>query len=288
MLCNQIQQQLALANSVEKSEASPSLQIKLPPPEETLNAQERLKEYQRNYARTHREQFRAYGKKSYRKNYATYRAKRGTAEYKAKLRAYLKKHRAKYPERHRASIRRYQKEHPEYFQQYRATYGPRRRELYQQNREAILARKRELQKTGRYSKRHSAYLRKQRLENVQFMLAGRLRATLNRAFRRNWARKSRKSMELLGCSVEEAKRHIESQFTGAMNWDDRRSFVIDHVIPVVAFDLTDDEEASWAGNWRNLQPLTRHDNAVKQGTIPNPLPSWLPSHIVERIQSRSK
>lgn len=114
-----------------------------------------------------------------------------------------------------------------------------------------------------------------------------MRATMNRAFRRNWIKKPARTEELLGCTIEEAKAHIENQFTEEMSWNNRMSFVIDHVIPVSAFDLRDQEEAMLAFNWKNLQPLTPHENATKQASVPSPLPDWIPSHIAARIIERA-
>ena len=125
-----------------------------------------------------------------------------------------------------------------------------------------------------------------RKADILYTLAGRLRATLNRAFRRNWIGKPVRTEALIGCTITEAKEHIERQFVNGMSWQDRASFVIDHIVPIVAFDLRDSEEVHWASNWRNLQPLTRHANAVKQGALPSPLPSWLPVSIAERLLRR--
>lgn len=134
----------------------------------------------------------------------------------------------------------------------------------------------------------AVYLRRKRVSNCHFMLADRMRATVRRAFRRNWIKKPVRTEALIGCTIAELKAHIEKQFWPSMNWELRCSFVIDHIVPVVAFDLRDSEEVQWAFNWRNLRPITQHENAVKSDKLPSPLPDWLPSHIVERITNRMK
>lgn len=194
-------------------------------------------------------------------------------------REYYRVYRAKYPERHRAAVRRCKEKH-------REAHAARRRELYRLNREKILAVVGARNRTRKYRDRANAYLRRRRREHPQFLLADRLRASANRAFRRNWIKKPARTEALLGCTIAEAKAHIEAQFVNGMSWKDRASFVIDHVVPVVAFDLRDAEEVKWAFNWRNLQPITPHQNAVKSDTIPSPLPSWLPPHIAQRILAR--
>lgn len=129
--------------------------------------------------------------------------------------------------------------------------------------------------------------RQRRKTSIQFCLADRLRSTLNRALRRHWVKKSQRTMDLVGCSVEELKIHIESQFTPEMTWANRNTWHVDHHVPVSAFDLRDKEERMWAFNWRNLRPLNGRENQRKQAKLPDPLPSWLPPHIAQRILERS-
>lgn len=207
-------------------------------------------------------------------------------ERKRVLAERMRAYRAKHPERHKAALRKHYHTHREWFDNYRKAYGPRRRELYQLRKAELSAASAEKQRTRPYRDKANARLRRRRRENVQFGLADALRSTMNRAFRRNWIDKPAKTEELLGCTISEAKDHIEKQFINGMSWENRRSFVIDHIVPVVAFDLRDKEETRLAFNWRNLQPLTPQDNSTKQGKIPSPLPSWLPAHIAEMIISR--
>ena len=78
-------------------------------------------------------------------------------------------------------------------------------------------------------------------------------------------RKTKSSLELLGCTVDEYRQHIESLFTDGMNWDEvfKGHIHIDHKIPLIAFDLNDPNQQSIAFNWRNLQPLWATDNFKK-------------------------
>ena len=53
---------------------------------------------------------------------------------------------------------------------------------------------------------------------------------------------------------------MEFQFTPEMNWE---NIEIDHVKPICMFDVTKDEELKKAFNWRNTQPLLKHDHQQK-------------------------
>ena len=75
--------------------------------------------------------------------------------------------------------------------------------------------------------------------------------------------KSAKTHELLGCSFEELKFHVESLFVDGMNWENMGEWHIDHIMPLAAFDLTKEENQKIAFNYKNLQPLWAIDNLKK-------------------------
>ena len=75
--------------------------------------------------------------------------------------------------------------------------------------------------------------------------------------------KAGSSVSDLGCSVEFLKKHIESQFTEGMSWDNRGEWELDHIKPLAKFDLTDREQFLEAVNYKNIQPLWLVDNRIK-------------------------
>lgn len=131
-----------------------------------------------------------------------------------------------------------------------------------------------------------AYHNERYLTDPAFALARRMRRVMLAAFRAQKNRKRSKTLDVIGCPLAHAKIHIEKQFTNGMSWKRPRSFEVDHIIPISVFDLSNDEEVKWAFNWRNLQPLTPHENWAKHAKLPDPLPAWLPCHIADRIRSR--
>ena len=130
------------------------------------------------------------------------------------------------------------------------------------------------------------YDAKKRKSDPQYMLMRRIRSRQLCAFSRKKLRKSSKTRILLECTIAEAKSHIESMFSCGMSWENRKSFVIDHHVPIAVFDLTNSEELLLAFCWRNLRPITQHENNVKADKVPSPLPDWLPPHIAQRILLR--
>lgn len=268
-----------------KSEANPDPPQKQTLPESMESSEaDRKRKYHQAYYQAHKKQFIEYSRKEYRRNIQRYRTERSTPEYRAKRSAYLKRYRTV----NRDSVRAGQKEWylrnrhtPEYKEKNRKIA----REWYRRNTSKEVARRKRY--AEKYPDRIRARFRKLRKESVQFMLRGRFRATVNRAFRRNWIEKPNRTEALMGCSIAEAKAHIESQFVNGMSWSNRRSFVIDHIVPVAAFDLRNPEHVSIAFNWRNLQPLSPEANSAKSDTIPAVIPDWIPTHIAIYLKSNS-
>ena len=57
--------------------------------------------------------------------------------------------------------------------------------------------------------------------------------------------------------------HLERQFLRGMTWDNYGEWHIDHIVPVTAFDLTNDEDLIACFALTNLRPLWAKDNRKK-------------------------
>jgi hypothetical protein len=81
--------------------------------------------------------------------------------------------------------------------------------------------------------------------------------------------KSGSAVRDLGCSFEKLKRHLESQFQPGMTWKNYglHGWHIDHIKPLVLFDLTNRKQFLEACNYKNLQPLWAKENLSKKGKI---------------------
>jgi len=71
------------------------------------------------------------------------------------------------------------------------------------------------------------------------------------------------SMELIGCTPEFLRGYIAARFRKGMRWGIKGSFEVDHILPISAFDLTDEWQRKKAFHYSNLQPLTREENRRK-------------------------
>lgn len=107
-----------------------------------------------------------------------------------------------------------------------------------------------------------AYQNKRYKTDENYRIEKRLRAGLNQALRKVKVSKRTSLINLLGCSVEDTKRHIEAKFTVGMTWD---NIHIDHIRPCCSFDLTDETQQKQCFHYTNLQPLFASDNLKKSG-----------------------
>lgn len=81
--------------------------------------------------------------------------------------------------------------------------------------------------------------------------------------------KSGSAIDMLGCSIDELKEHLEEQFEKGMSWDNYGvcGWEIDHIKPCASFDLTDPEQQAECFHYTNLQPLWELDNKLKSDKI---------------------
>jgi hypothetical protein len=90
-----------------------------------------------------------------------------------------------------------------------------------------------------------------------------LKHSLNRAIRRSLKckglSKSKRSIEILGCTVEFFKVYIEERFIGDMSWENYgTNWDIDHIIPL-STAITEDMVLE-LNHYTNLQPLDSYTN----------------------------
>lgn len=113
----------------------------------------------------------------------------------------------------------------------------------------------------------AARITRRRQEDLAFRLAERLRSSIRQAMKRNGARKDIPTADLIGCTVEEFRAHIEAQWGPGMAWSNygprRDCWQLDHIRPVASFDLTDPDQVTACFHFSNYQPLWTPENAAK-------------------------
>lgn len=74
--------------------------------------------------------------------------------------------------------------------------------------------------------------------------------------------KKNKTFNIVGCTPNELKTHLESKFVDGMSWDNQGKWHIDHKIPLSS--AKNEEEIYKLCHYSNLQPLWAIDN-IKKG-----------------------
>ncbi len=133
--------------------------------------------------------------------------------------------------------------------------------------EVIAARNRTWNENNRDHR--AEYVRRKRREDLQYAIGGTLRVRVADALRAASAGKTRSTLELIGCSVEDLMSHLESKFVPGMTWENRGLYGwhIDHIQPCASFDLTDINQQKQCFHFSNLQPLWAEDNRRKGAQV---------------------
>lgn len=77
--------------------------------------------------------------------------------------------------------------------------------------------------------------------------------------------KEKHSMELVGCTTDQLRAHIEKRFLPGMSFENygQSGWHVDHIIPCARFDLTKPEHQKMCFHFTNLQPMWARDNISK-------------------------
>lgn len=148
--------------------------------------------------------------------------------------------------------RRYQEENPDKVKQMKKSWLDKNSEKRKEYRKNYKPRKHEQRKERRDS-------------DPVFNLINRMRCRIWKYLNILEISKKNKTFDIVGCSPEFLKEHLETQFTDGMTWDNRSEWHIDHIIPLSSAKTED--ELYKLCHYTNLQPLWVEDNLKKSNKI---------------------
>jgi hypothetical protein len=135
-------------------------------------------------------------------------------------------------------------------------YKERRREWYKEcDRKYYQSNKETIKENAK--KNHYARLER----DVGYKLLSRYRKRLWDAL--SGRCKPKKTQELIGCTIEELKIHLQKKFKDDMSWDNYGKWHLDHIKPCALFDFDNKEDIFKCFHYSNLQPLWAKDNLKK-------------------------
>lgn len=110
------------------------------------------------------------------------------------------------------------------------------------------------------SKRTLEHSKNRYKTDINFKLRVALRSRLWHALKKST--KIGSAIDELGCSIDQLKVYIESQFQPGMSWNNHalEGWHIDHIKPLYTFDLSDPVQFKEACHHTNLRPLWKDDN----------------------------
>jgi len=148
--------------------------------------------------------------------------------------------------------------------EYRKAYRQENREeirgykkiYYQENRDEVI-------------EKNSAYTKERIAKDHVFRWVHNTRCNLSRIL--NGTGGHAPTLELLGCTGEEWRSHLESTFKPGMSWENygrgESEWQIDHIAPVSSFDQENHLQQLICWNYRNTQALWSHENMAKGNKI---------------------
>jgi len=215
------------------------------------------------------------------------RIKQYKKEWYLKNKERIKQYKKEWRLNNREKIIQQKKEHylknKKHYNQYAKEWRLKNKEKIKQwrlnNREKIIQQKKEHYLKNK--KRYNQYAKKWRLKNKKHireyynkydrkrlktdsnyklvkLIRNRIKSVLKGIY------KSKSTIKLLGCSVEECWQHLESKFQPGMTRENHGLWHVDHIIPCAAFDLKCPVQQLACFHYTNLQPLWAIDN-IKKG-----------------------
>ncbi len=177
-------------------------------------------------------------------------------------------------ERRLANIEKFREKDKQYYQENKSIIVPKNKEYRNRNKDAINAQKRSyyennIEQIKQYHQENKQVRNEKnkikRRQNPYYALKEALKV---RIFDILKSSKKESTSKLIGCSNEELKTWIESQFVEDISWDNYGTYWhLDHVIPIAFFDLNNEDERYMCFNWLNIRPLEKTKNISKSDNI---------------------
>lgn len=122
-----------------------------------------------------------------------------------------------------------------------------------------------------YKARQNAWARQRRHTNPEYRLGFTIRNAINSRIDDKTERLH--AEELIGCTIEEYRLHIEQHWLEGMDWDNRGTgkgkWSIDHIVPCKLFDLTQHPHQRACFKYMNVRPLWNEENSSKVDRLPD-------------------
>ena len=185
--------------------------------------------------------------KGYYKNLITVSCKKNPKEYKKQWYLNNKEHKKQYDIKYRKEI-----------------YNKIRRERIKNDpeyRKKINEARKEYGKRPEQKIKRNKYLKNKLKIDHNYKLIHTIRVRIKDVLRGH--SKSNSTINMLGCTIDELWKHLESTFKPGMTKENHGLWHVDHIIPCASFDLSNPQEQAKCFHYTNLQALWAHENLSK-------------------------
>lgn len=144
------------------------------------------------------------------------------------------------------------------------------KEYYIKNKEKILKNSKDYFKSNQKIKQEKNNKRYKERRNTDplYKLITNLKRNIRAVVKKNGLVKKTKTIEIIGCSFDEFKQHIQSQFESWMTWENyglyngelNYGWDIDHIEPICV--AITEEDVIRLNHYSNLKPLCSYTNRV--------------------------
>ena len=195
-------------------------------------------------------------------------------EYRENNKELINERRRKQYQKNKEAKQKYYEQNKELIKKYRENnidkINQREKEYRKTNIESVKDYQKVYQKINKEQNNKRA---KERKENDPlYKLSCNIRSLITNSINRKGYKKESKTFNILNCSFEDFKLHLEKQFINDkawMNWDNygnpvdgliepNKTWDIDHIIPIAT--ATNEEELLKLNHYTNLQPLCSYHN----------------------------
>lgn len=163
----------------------------------------------------------------------------------------------------------YQKNYKEYYQKNSNEIKEKSKQYYQNNKDKAKEVRKQyyLANKETINSKQKEYAKNKYSNNILFKLSKNIRFLIWHSFKNKGYKKNSKTNNILGCSFEDFKLHLENLFIGDMCWENYGTYWdIDHIIPISS--ANNEEEVIKLNHYTNLQPLDSYTNRhIKRNKI---------------------
>ena len=163
-----------------------------------------------------------------------------------------------------------------YYEKNKLKLKNKNKDYYYDNKKDILIKVSNYQKNNKdkINEVKNTYRKNRRNSDPLYNLTHGIRSLITISLKEKGVKKNSKTSEILGCSFDEFKQHLESKFESWMNWENKALYNgtlnygwdIDHIIPISSAKT--EEELLNLNHYSNLQPLCSYVNRnIKRNII---------------------